>query len=87
MYGILIGIVLIKILRDCAVISVSAGYVRNAFVICYFCEHSEYEHNLKYFLPLFILSRFKSLLLQISSQKKNHPRDYNPTPHEYIEDK
>jgi len=64
-YGILIGIVLIKILRDCAVISVSAGYVRNDFVICYFGDHSEYE----YFLPLFILSRFKSLLLQISSQR------------------
>ena len=80
MYDILIGIVLIKIWILC-------GNICNAFVICYFCEHSEYEHNLKYFLPLFILSRFKSLLLQISSQKKNHPRDYKPTPHEYIEDK
>lgn len=73
--------------------AMSAGYVRNAFVLCCFGEHSEFEHLEKILLDAICVEPIEdSADIEIKSEKsskyeKYYTQDYTPTPHEYIEDK
>lgn len=79
---------------DYELMAASAGYVRNAFVLCCFGEYSEFEHLEKILLDAIctepiedsedneVESETKSL-----KYEKYYTQDYKPTPHEYIEDK
>ena len=72
----------------------SAGYVRNAFVLCCFGEHSEFELLEKILLDAICTDPIKesddaNLITEEKSSKyeKYYTGDYKPTPHEHIEDK
>jgi len=72
----------------------SAGYVRNAFVLCSFGEHSEYEHLEKILLDAISetpIPEFNTLdeidnAEILTKREKYYTKDYKPTPHEYRED-
>jgi len=75
-------------------LATSAGYVRNAFVLCCFDEHSEFEH-LENILNDAIsdssISTTKNLREPASTDKKAiyekyYIADYKPVQHEYRED-
>lgn len=69
----------------------SAGYVRNAFVLCCFGVHSEFEHLEKILFDAISTELIEdSDEVEITSEeksskyKKYYTNDYHPTPHEYI---
>lgn len=80
---------------DYELIAQSAGYVRNAFVLCCFGEYSEYEHLEKILLDAISKVPIEELYdneddpeeeQRVSKYKKYYTEDYKPQPHEYIED-
>ena len=78
---------------DYELMAKSAGYVRNAFVLCCFGEHSEFEHLEKILLDAICAELIKesndaNIITEEKSSKyeKYYTGDYKPTPHEYIED-
>lgn len=78
---------------DYELMAKSAGYVRKAFVLCCFGEHSEYEHLVKILLdaicdaPIDDSNDNELTDSKSSKYEKYYTKDYKPTPHEYIEDK
>ena len=78
---------------DYELMAASAGYVRNAFVLCCFGEHSEFEH-----LERILTDAISKEPIEdddsdpdmseekASKYEKYHTDDYKPTPHEYTED-
>lgn len=78
---------------DYELMAASAGYVRNAFVLCCFGENSEYEH-----LETILLDAISTEPIdeteddtdtddsKTSKYQKYYTKDYTPTPHEYVED-
>lgn len=78
---------------DYELISSSAGYVRNAFVLSCLGEYSEFEHLEKILIDAIsnepiedtdigdLVSKTKE-----TKYKKYYTGDYKPTPHEYVED-
>ena len=78
---------------DYELISSSAGYVRNAFVLSCLGEYSEFEHLEKILIDAIsnepiedtdigdLVSKTKE-----TTYKKYYTGDYKPTPHEYVED-
>lgn len=78
---------------DYELMAASAGYVRNAFVLCCFGEHSEFEH-----LERILTDAISEEPIEdddsdpdmseekASKYEKYHTDDYKPTPHEYTED-
>lgn len=79
---------------DYELMSASAGYVRNAFVLCCFGENSEFEHLEKILLDAISIepiedSEDNEVESETKSSKyeKYYTKDYKPAPHEYIEDK
>ncbi len=76
---------------DYELMAESAGYVRNAFVLCCFGEHSEFEHLEKILFDAISTELIEdSDEVEITSEeksskyKKYYTNDYHPTPHEYI---
>lgn len=79
---------------DYELMSASAGYVRNAFVLCCFGENSEFGHLEKILLDAISIepiedSEDNEVESETKSSKyeKYYTKDYKPAPHEYIEDK
>ena len=79
---------------DYELMTTSAGYVRNAFVLCCFGEYSEYEHLEKILLDSICVEPIEDAEdndfktdAKSSKYEKYYTKDYKPTPHEYIEDK
>ena len=79
---------------DYELMAASAGYVRNAFVLCCFGEYSEYEHLEKILLDSICVEPIEDAEdndfktdAKSSKYEKYYTKDYKPTPHEYIEDK
>ena len=77
---------------DYELMAASAGYVRNAFVLCCFGEHSEFEHLEKILLdaistePIEDSDEIEAASEEKTSKyKKYYTNDYHPTPHEYVE--
>lgn len=77
---------------DYELMASSAGYVRNAFVLCCFGEYSEFEHLEKILIdaistePIEEFDNDKLVSTQKQSKyKKYYTEDYKPTPHEYLE--
>ena len=77
---------------DYELMAASAGYVRNAFVLCCFGEHSEFEHLEKILLdaistePIEDSDEVEAVSDEKTSKyKKYYTNDYHPTPHEYVE--
>ncbi|MCD8026746.1 MAG: Fic family protein [Clostridiales bacterium] len=77
---------------DYELMASSAGYVRNAFVLCCFGENSEFEHLEKILLDAISIepiedSEDDEIESETKSSKyeKYYTKDYKPTPHEYIE--
>ena len=78
---------------DYELMAASAGYVRNAFVLCCFGEHSEFEH-----LERILTDAISEEPIEdddsdpdmseekASKYEKYHTDEYKPTPHEYAED-
>ena len=80
---------------DYELMAQSAGYVRNAFVLCCFGEYSEYEHLEKILLDAISTVPIEELYEESVGEpengksakyKKYYSEDYKPQPHEYIED-
>ena len=78
---------------DYELMAASAGYVRNAFVLCCFGENSEFEHLEKILLdaistePVDESEESEPETNNKSSKyEKYYVEDYKPTPHEYVED-
>ena len=77
---------------DYELMAASAGYVRNAFVLCCFGEYSEYEHLEKILLdaistePIDETEGNTDIPESRSSKYEKYYTDYKPTPHEYVED-
>ena len=79
---------------DQELLATSAGYVRNAFVLCSFDEHSEYEHLEKILLDTiseFPIPEIDTLNETESAEKttkyeKYYVPNYKPIQHEYRED-
>ena len=78
---------------DYELMAASAGYVRNAFVLCCFGEHSEFEHLEKILIdaistePVDESEESETEANKKSSKyEKYYVEDYKPTPHEYVED-
>lgn len=80
---------------DYELMAQSAGYVRNAFVLCCFGEYSEYEHLEKILLDAISEVPIEELYdsedepaqeQRVSKYQKYYTEDYKPQPHEYIED-
>ncbi len=78
---------------DYELMAASAGYVRKAFVLCCFGEHSEYEHLEKILLDAIITEPIENIEddsessnSRSSKYEKYYTKDYTPTPHEYVED-
>lgn len=80
---------------DYELMTASAGYVRNAFVLCCFGEHSEYEHLENILIDAICTESidYSNDDHEVKSEEKSskyekyYTRDYKPTPHEYIEDR
>ena len=78
---------------DYKLMAASAGYVRNAFVLCCFDENSEYEHLEKILkdaiskTPIEEYDVKADINGKTSKYKKYYTKDYKPTPHEYVSDK
>ena len=78
---------------DYELMAASAGYVRNAFVLCCFGEHSEFEHLEKILMdaisetPIEDSDSMIDFEAKPSKYKKYYTKDYKPTPHEYVADK
>lgn len=79
---------------DYELMAASAGYVRNAFVLCCFGEYSEFEHLEKILLdaistePIEDTDKIEEATEEKTSKyEKYYTEDYKPTPHEYIEEK
>lgn len=79
---------------DYELVASSAGYIRNAFVLCCFGENSEFEHLEKILFDAICTEPIEdSEDNQVESEtksskyKKYYTKDYKPAPHEYIEDK
>ena len=77
---------------DYELMAASAGYVRNAFVLCCFGENSEYEHLERILCdaistePIEDSDEPESVAEEKSFKyEKYHTKDYKPTPHEYFE--
>ena len=77
---------------DYELMAASAGYVRNAFVLCCFGEHSEFEHLERILCdaistePIEDSDEPESVAEEKSFKyEKYHTKDYKPTPHEYFE--
>lgn len=71
----------------------SAGYVRNAFVLCCFEEHSEFEHLERILLDAISIKPIEdSDETEITAEEKTakyekyYSKDNKPTPHEYVEE-
>jgi len=79
---------------DQELLASSAGYVRNAFVLCSFDEHSEFEHLEKIMLDIISESPISEVedldeikfAEKVAKRKKYYIENYKPTPHEYRED-
>ena len=80
---------------DYELMAQSAGYVRNAFVLCCFGEYSDYEHLEKILLDAISTVPIEELYEESVGEpengksakyKKYYSEDYKPQPHEYIED-
>ena len=77
---------------DYELMAESAGYVRNAFVLCCFGEHSEFEHLEKILLdaisetPIEDSNSIPDSEVKSSKYKKYYTKYYKPTPHEYVAD-
>ena len=77
---------------DYELMAASAGYVRNAFVLCCFGEHSEYEHLERILLDAICIEPIEadgdmaSADTRSSKYEQYNTKDYKPTPHEYVED-
>ena len=79
---------------DKELLALSAGYVRNAFVLSSFGEHSEFEHLQNILFDALSdspISKQKDFGKASSADKsskyeKYYTTDYKPTPHEYRED-
>lgn len=77
---------------DQDLMSASAGYVRNAFVLASLGEYSEYEHLEKILLDA-ICTEPNNVLENMDAEKKKnnekyekyYTKEYKPTPHEYVE--
>lgn len=79
---------------DYELMAASAGYVRNAFVLCCFGKYSEFEHLEKILLdaistePIEDTDKIEEATEEKTSKyEKYYTEDYKPTPHEYIEEK
>lgn len=78
---------------DYELMAESAGYVRNAFVLCCFGENSEYEHLEKILIDAISETPIEEYEAEThekdkaSKYKKYYTKDYKPTPHEYVSDK
>lgn len=79
---------------DYELMAASADYVRNAFVLCWFGENSEFEHLEKILLDAICTEPIEDLKdNEVESETKSskyenyYTQDYKPTPHEHIEDK
>ncbi|MGN0463040.1 MAG: Fic/DOC family protein [Ruminococcus sp.] len=76
---------------DYELMSASAGYVRNAFVLCCFGEHSEFEHLERILLdaicdePIEDTIDLETREEKLSKYEKYYTQDYTPTPHEYTD--
>lgn len=77
---------------DYELMAASAGYVRNAFVLCCFGENSEFEHLEKILIdaistePVDESEESETKADKKSSKyEKYYVEDYKPTPHEYLE--
>lgn len=73
---------------DYELMAASAGYVRNAFVLCCFGEHTEFEHLEKILCdtisnePIEDSDEVETVSEEKSSKyKKYYTNDYHPTPH------
>ena len=78
---------------DYELMAASAGYVRNALVLCCFGENSEYEHLEKILLDAISTEPIEETEddtdsgdSRSSKYEKYYTKDYTPTPHEYVED-
>ena len=78
---------------DYELMAASAGYVRNAFVLCCFGEHSEFEHLEKILLDAISTDPIEDDdEIENDDQEKSakyeryYTEDYKPTPHEYVEE-
>ncbi|MEE3438606.1 Fic/DOC family protein [Ruminococcus sp.] len=70
----------------------SAGYVRNAFVLCCFDDNSEFEHLERILFDAISEEPIEDYVdsenvieTKNSKYEKYYTKDYTPTPHEYIE--
>ncbi|MGN1129948.1 MAG: Fic/DOC family protein [Ruminococcus sp.] len=77
---------------DYELISSSAGYVRNAFVLSCLGEYSEFEHLEKILIDAISNEPIEDIDIGDSKSKtketkykKYYTADYKPTPHEYVE--
>lgn len=78
---------------DYELISSSAGYVRNAFVLSCLGEYSEFEHLEKILIEAISNEPIEDTDIdglesktKETKYKKYYTGDYKPTPHEYVED-
>ena len=77
---------------DYELMAASAGYVRNAFVLCCFGENSEYKHLEKILIdaisetPIEEYEAEADVEDKATKYKKYYTNDYKPTPHEYVSD-
>lgn len=77
---------------DYELMAASAGYVRNAFVLCCFGEHSEFQHLEKILLdaisetPIEDYEDETETDSKTSKYEKYQTKNYKPTPHEYVSD-
>lgn len=78
---------------DYELMAASAGYVRKAFVLCCFGEHSEYEHFERILLDAICTEPIEEEHgdtetdnSKLSKYEKYYTKDYKPTPHEYVGD-
>ena len=78
---------------DYELISSSAGYVRNAFVLSCLGEYSEFEHLEKILIDAISNEPIEDTDIdglesktKETKYKKYYTGDYKPTPHEYVED-
>ena len=78
---------------DYELMAASAGYVRNAFVLCCFGENSEFEHLEKILIdaistePVDESEESETKANKKSSKyEKYYVDDYKPSPHEYVKD-
>lgn len=79
---------------DQELLAASAGYVRNAFVLCSFDEHSEFEHLEKILYDAISETPIPNIEdldetadpVKTAKYEKYYIEDYQPTPHEYRED-